>query len=180
VHPRQSEISEICRLLCGAPEMRFRFCRSIPSTTSIGCIVGSGVRRNEIRKRTTMLRNNRFDSFGERLDGRHPSDAEEGRQNLRTSGRSQTGTMTLHTNAEDCGRPANGRMHLDPNTLEALLQPPRSDLICLAENSAVESVFRPEPEKNPEPNPGPTPIPSDEWESHDWKSWDSIIAGVHR
>jgi DNA-directed RNA polymerase specialized sigma subunit len=32
-----------------------------------------------------MLRNNRFDSFGECLDGCHPFDAEEVRQNLRTS-----------------------------------------------------------------------------------------------
>jgi hypothetical protein len=52
--------------------------------------------------------------------------------------------------------------HLDSNTSEALLQDRRSDLICLAEISAVESVFRPEPE-NPEPIPGPTPIPSDDW-----------------
>jgi hypothetical protein len=53
--------------------------------------------------------------------------------------------------------------HLDSNTSEALLQHARSDLICLAEISAVESVFRPEPEKNPEPNPEPTPIPSGDW-----------------
>ena len=31
-----------------------------------------------------MLRNNGFDSFGECLDGCHPFDAEEARQNLRT------------------------------------------------------------------------------------------------
>ena len=32
-----------------------------------------------------MLRNNRFHSFGECPDGRHPFDAEETQQNLRTS-----------------------------------------------------------------------------------------------
>jgi len=32
-----------------------------------------------------MLRNNRFYSFAERLDGCHPFDVEEARQNLRTS-----------------------------------------------------------------------------------------------
>ena len=32
-----------------------------------------------------MLRNNRFRSFAECLDGRHPFDAEEAQQNLRTS-----------------------------------------------------------------------------------------------
>jgi len=32
-----------------------------------------------------MLRNNRFHSFAERLDGCHPFDVEEARQNLRTS-----------------------------------------------------------------------------------------------
>ena len=41
--------------------------------------------RNDIRKRTTMLRNNRFHSFAECLDGRHPFDAEEAQQNLWTS-----------------------------------------------------------------------------------------------
>ena len=71
-----------------AREMRVRFYRSIPSISSIGCIVESGSfdrfiwnnmyrKRNDIRKRTTMLRNNRFESFAECLDGRHPFDAEE-------------------------------------------------------------------------------------------------------
>ena len=41
--------------------------------------------RNDIRKRTTMLRNNRLHSFAECLDGRHPFDAEEAQQNLWTS-----------------------------------------------------------------------------------------------
>src|SRR6266481_1188094 len=40
--------------------------------------------RNDIRKRTTMLRNNRFQAFAECLDGRHPFDAEEAQRNLRT------------------------------------------------------------------------------------------------
>ena len=53
--------------------------------------------------------------------------------------------------------------HLDSNTSEALLQHPRSDLSCLAEISAAESVFRPAPQTDPEPNPAPTPIPSDDW-----------------
>src|SRR5262249_10481035 len=41
--------------------------------------------RNDIRKRTTMLRNNRFHSFGKCPDGRHPFDAEETQHNLGTS-----------------------------------------------------------------------------------------------
>jgi hypothetical protein len=52
---------------------------------------------------------------------------------------------------------------LDSNTSETLAQHPRLDLLCLAEISAAESVFRPEPETNPKPNPAPTPIPSDDW-----------------
>ena len=38
--------------------------------------------RNDIRKRTTMLRNNRFHSFGKCPDGCDPFDAEEAQQNL--------------------------------------------------------------------------------------------------
>jgi hypothetical protein len=53
--------------------------------------------------------------------------------------------------------------HLDSNTSEILAQYLRSDLFCLAEIPAAESVFRPEPETEPEPNPAPTPIPSDDW-----------------
>jgi hypothetical protein len=41
--PNWFSIPEICRHLCGAREMRVRFCRSIPSTVSIGRIVRSGV-----------------------------------------------------------------------------------------------------------------------------------------
>ena len=41
--PNWFSISEICRHLCGAREMRVRLCRSIPSTVSIGWIVRSGV-----------------------------------------------------------------------------------------------------------------------------------------
>ena len=52
---------------------------------------------------------------------------------------------------------------LGPNTSETLAQHHRSDLLCLAEMPAAESVFRPEPEPEPEPRPAPTPIPSDDW-----------------
>ena len=52
---------------------------------------------------------------------------------------------------------------LDSTTSETLAQHPRSDVLCLTEISATESVFRPEPETDPEPNPAPTPIPSDNW-----------------
>jgi hypothetical protein len=51
-----------------------------------------------------------------------------------------------------------GGCHLDSNTPETLAQHPGSDLLCLAEIPAAESVFRPEPETDPEP----TSIPSDD------------------
>ena len=41
--PNWFSISEICRHLCGAREMRVRFCRSIPSTVFIGWIVRFGL-----------------------------------------------------------------------------------------------------------------------------------------
>ena len=69
----------------------------------------------------------------------------------------------LHTNADDCGRPAIGRMRIDSTTSETLAQHPRSDLLCLAEIPTAESVFRPKPETDPKPHPAPTPIPSDDW-----------------
>jgi hypothetical protein len=53
--------------------------------------------------------------------------------------------------------------HLDSSSSEILPQHPRSDLLCLTEISATESVFRQEPETDPEPNPAPTPIPGDDW-----------------
>jgi RNA polymerase sigma factor (sigma-70 family) len=41
--------------------------------------------RNDIRKVTTMLRNNRLHSFAECLDGRDPFDGEGAQQNIRIS-----------------------------------------------------------------------------------------------
>jgi hypothetical protein len=44
-----------------------------------------------------------------------------------------------------------------------LAQDPQSDLLCLVEITAAESVFRPERDTDPAPNPVPTPTPSDDW-----------------
>ena len=53
--------------------------------------------------------------------------------------------------------------NLDSNTSETLAQHPQSDLLCLVEITAAESVFRPQRETDPAPNPAPTPTPSDDW-----------------
>jgi Sigma-70, region 4 len=82
---RCADVTDVTTLLCGTPEMRFRFCRSIPSTSSIGCMVGSGIRATKSEREQECSVTNRIHSFAECLEGCHPFDAEEARQNLRTS-----------------------------------------------------------------------------------------------